>query len=197
MTKFPKSTIHYGSIDWTVDQYHNMVSAGILAENAPVELLYGKVIPKSPVGRFHAACVSNILEFFILNFGKAYTWRTQDPVAMLDHSEPEPDFVVAIRKEDNYASGHPTGPEVELLIEVSDTTLEKDRNHKKPIYALAGVKEYWIVNLVDRQLEVYTDLEEGQYQSNETHLEGEQVNHAVFGMIEVSELLPGLITKDY
>ena len=157
MTKRIEPRFFLNTINWTLEQYHGMVSAGVLTENDRVELLCGRIVPTSPVGRYHAACVSNIQEFFILSFGKDFTWRTQDPVSMLDHSEPEPDFVIARRDDENYAEGHPNKDDIVILMEVSDITLDKDRAHKLPIYAEGGVREYWIINLVERQFEVYTD----------------------------------------
>jgi len=194
MTKRIEPRFLLNTIDWTLEQYHNMVDAGVLTENHRVELLNGKIVPMSPVGRYHAACVSNIQEFFILSFGKKFTWRTQDPVSMLDDSEPEPDFVIAVRNDSNYAEGHPTKDDIVVLMEVSDSTLDKDREHKLPIYAEGGVKEYWIINLVDRQFEIYTaPLEDGTYGDKTIHQEGSSFEHNVLGTIVVSELLPGVI----
>ncbi|MEM1358193.1 MAG: Uma2 family endonuclease [Bacteroidota bacterium] len=152
MTKRIEPRFYFDSIDWTVKQYHLMVKAGLLEENQRVELLYGKIIPINPVGRFHAACVSNLQEYFILRLQKQFTYRTQDPVAILDDTEPEPDFVIAKRDEENYLSGHPEAEDIIVLMEVSDTTLEKDKRFKLHIYAEAKVREYWIINLVERQI---------------------------------------------
>ncbi len=193
MTKRIEPGVFYNTIDWTLQQYHDMVEAGVLTENHAVELLYGKIIPMSPVGRYHAACVSNIQEFFILNFRKQFSYRTQDPVAMLDHSEPEPDFVIAKRDENNYSGGHPTEEDIVALIEVSDTTLDKDRQHKLPIYAEAGIRECWIVNLIERQIEIFTKpTAEGNYEESSVHQEGSTFSHDKFGEIVVSDVLPGI-----
>jgi len=72
---------------------------------------------------------------------------------MLDNSEPEPYFVIAKYDQSRYAGGHPTEDDVIILMEVSDITLDKDREHKLPVYAKGGVKEYWIINLIDWQFE--------------------------------------------
>ncbi len=193
MTKRIEPKFFFNTIDWTLEQYHSMVDAGVLNENDRVELLYGKIVPKSPIGRYHAACVSNIQEFFILSLGKKFAWRAQNPVSMLDNSEPEPDFVIAKYDKDKYAAGHPTEDDIIVLMEVSDSTLDKDREHKLPIYAEGGVQEYWIINLVERQFEVYTCLsEDGTYGNKAIHPEGSSFEHSVLGSIDVSELLPGI-----
>ncbi|MGK0451643.1 MAG: Uma2 family endonuclease [Neolewinella sp.] len=114
---------------------------------------------------------------------------------MLDNSEPEPDFIIAVRDENNYAEGHPTGDDILVLMEVSDSTLDKDREHKLPIYAEGGVKEYWIINLVERQFEIYTVPNQGgTYGEQAIHQEGSTFEHKLLGTIEVSELLPGIIS---
>lgn len=192
MTKRIGPRLFYDTIDWSVDQYHGMVEAGLLAENAPVELLHGKIVPMSPVGRFHAACVDKFQEYFTLKFQKSYSYRGQNPVAMLDDSEPEPDFVVAVRDENNYADGHPDGEKIFLLVEVSDSTLDKDRHYKKSIYAEAGVREYWIANLVDRQIEVYTQPVEDDFTQATIFGERDTIVHERWGEVLVAELLPGL-----
>lgn len=192
MTKRIGPRLFYDTVDWTVDQYHGMVAAGLLAENDRVELLYGKIVPMSPIGRFHAACVNNVSEFFILKHQKTYTHLTQNPVSMLDDSEPEPDFVIARRDEENYASGHPTAKDIFLLIEVSDSTLDKDRHYKSLIYAEGGVQEYWIINLIDRQIEIYTQPVDDDFTQTAIFGERDTIAHQRWGDIQVAELLPGL-----
>lgn len=191
MTKRIEPRFFLNTIDWTVDQYHSMVDAGVLTENDRVELLYGKIVPISPIGRFHAACVNLTSEYFILKFQKRYTYLTQNPVSLLDDSEPEPDFVIAKRDEGGYLSEHPTAEDILLLIEVSDSTLDKDRHHKLPIYAEAGVQEYWIINLIDRQLEMYTRPVGNEYDAASIVAEKETFQHEQWGSINLSELLPG------
>lgn len=181
---------------WTLERYHELIEAGHLGPEDRVELLYGQLIPMSPTGRFHAATVSKISKFFFSSFSDAYTCRGQDPVAMLPDSEPEPDFVVARFDEDDYAAGHPTGQDVILLIEVSDSSLEKDRSYKLPLYAASGIREYWIVNLVERQFEVYTvPSEEGEYSQVAVYGDGAQFEHPVFGRIDTAALMARVVQR--
>ncbi len=195
MSKYPHQTA-FDSIDWTVQQYHAMAKAGILDERKPVELLFGKIILMSPVGSPHAACVSNIQEEFIIRFGRRFTYRTQDPITILPISEPQPDFVIARRSEDNYAtSPHPSSESIIVLIEVSDSSLDKDQGLKLALYAEASVPEYWIVNLVDRQFEVYREPDgHSAYQDVRTYAEGSTFQHPVLGEITVDQLLPAKLT---
>jgi Uma2 family endonuclease len=86
--------------------------------------------------------------------GRAFVW-SQSPVAVADDSLPQPDLALLRPRPDDYAAHHPVPADVLLVIEVSDTTLRDDRRIKGPLYARAGIAEYWIVNLVDNVLEVY------------------------------------------
>jgi Uma2 family endonuclease len=95
----------------------------------------------------------------LLLLGRRAKIRCQDPITLPNNSEPEPDIVIARLREDNYLDSHPTPADIILVIEVADSTLGFDRNTKAPLYAAAGISEYWIVNLVDDRLEVYSQPE--------------------------------------
>lgn len=90
-------------------------------------------------------------------FGADYEVRAQGPIVLSDDSEPEPDVVVVPGRARDYADHHPTPAEIRLLVEVSDATLATDRGSKRTAYAREGISEYWIINLVHRQLEAYRD----------------------------------------
>ncbi|MEO0732347.1 MAG: Uma2 family endonuclease [Bacteroidota bacterium] len=139
---------------FSVEDYHKMIDIGILGDEDRVELLDGKIIEMSPIGPFHAACVSKLAKFFFRHIANDYSCRQEQPITITVGSEPEPDFIVATYRKDEYATGHPHPQDIHLLIEVADKTLERDRTAKAIIYARAGIPEYWIVNLIDRQLEI-------------------------------------------
>ena len=136
--------------------YHRMMEVGILTENDRVELIDGQIIPMSPIKSPHAACVDFLTEWFVLNFHGKGIVRVQNPIALSEFSEPEPDLLLAKFKADRYQDAHPKSEEVLLLIEVSDTTLEKDQKVKIPLYAQAGIREAWIININDQNIERYT-----------------------------------------
>ena len=177
---------------WTVEQYHRMFEAGVLREEDRVELLFGQIVKMSPIGRFHAACVVNIQTVFFPKLLGNYSWRSENPVILPDYSEPEPDFVVLDYRADNYAAGHPTAENVHLLIEVSDHTLQRDLEIKLPLYALAGICEYWVINLVDRQIERFTqpNTATGQYGQHEVFAETAHLSHPTVGKLSVLDILP-------
>jgi Putative restriction endonuclease len=139
----------------TVAQYHQMIASGILTSDDPVELLSGWLIQKmtkNPPHRIATRLVREALETLIPT-----DWyvETQEPITLSD-SEPEPDVAIIRGNTRDYQDCHPGPENIALIVEVADSTLDRDRTLKQTIYARAGIATYWIVNLVDRQLEVYT-----------------------------------------
>ncbi len=141
---------------FTVAQYEGMVDSGILTENDRVELLHGEVVEKMTIGPAHAASVNRLNQLFQIRLGTVAIVAVQNPIQTVD-SEPEPDLALLRLRVDFYSTATPSGDDVLLVVEVSDTTLETDRTLKCEIYAEAGIPEYWIVNLVENCLEVHRD----------------------------------------
>src|SRR5665213_3138786 len=140
---------------FTVEDYYRMAETGVLKPDARVELLDGKIIDMSPIGPFHGGITKYLSKIF---FGAAKgRWITavQDPVRLDDHSEPQPDLMLLKPSADYYRKRHPQPEDVFLLVEISDTSLEKDQKVKLPAYARAGIAEVWIVNLNEQTIEVY------------------------------------------
>jgi len=141
---------------WTRAEYYRLGEAGFF-EDERVELLDGEIWTLPPQKTPHFSAVEASAEVLIALFGEGYTVRRQGPMTLDDGTEPEPDVLIVPGSRRDYEDHHPTPPEVCLLVEVSDSTLAKDRGKKANDYARAGIVEYWIVNLVDRQLEVFRD----------------------------------------
>jgi hypothetical protein len=138
----------------SVSQYHTMIQVGIIEEDAHIELLEGCLIAKmskNPPHRISTKLIRQALENLISD---GWYVDSQEPITLAD-SMPEPDVVIIRGKTTDYRDRHPTASDVVLVIEVSDATLERDRTIKQRIYARAGIAIYWILNLRDRQLEVY------------------------------------------
>jgi Uma2 family endonuclease len=142
---------------FTVERYEAMVAAGILTESDRVELIEGEIVAKMTIGDRHAACVDRLNRIFHrrLDDDQAIV-RVQNPVRVAA-SITEPDLALPRPRADFYAAGKPTAAEVLLLIEVADSSVPADREVKAPLYAVAGVVEYWIVNLADEVVEVHRD----------------------------------------
>ncbi|MGB3263944.1 MAG: Uma2 family endonuclease [Microcoleus sp.] len=139
----------------SIEQYHAIIQAGILTDDDSVELLEGWLVfkmPKNPPHRVTTRLVRTALEN-ILPAG--WYVDSQEPIT-LSNSEPEPDIVVVRGDTRQYLDRHPGAEDIALIIEVSDTTLQRDRTVKKRIYARAGIAIYWIVNLVEGLVEVYS-----------------------------------------
>lgn len=137
---------------WTRGEYYKMAEAGLF-EGRHVELTEGQVIEMSPMGSQHATAVALTARALEKAFGQGYFVRWQMPLAASEISEPEPDAAVIAGDVRDYREAHPTT--AVLIVEVADTSLGYDRTHKASVYAKAGIIDYWIVNLIDRQLEVH------------------------------------------
>jgi Uma2 family endonuclease len=139
----------------TVREYHRMAEAGVLSAQDRVELIEGEIIDMTPIGPRHADVVDRIVAALSRQRTTGLRIRVQNPLTLGDASEPQPDIAVVADR--NYADAHPVASDVQLVIEVSDTTLAFDRDVKLPLYARAGVPEVWIVNLPAGQLEVFRE----------------------------------------
>ncbi len=177
---------------WTLARYHDAIAKGVLTENDRVELLFGEIVPKMPTGEPHADCLSLLMDYFYELFGTSYKYRAQDPVTLPNESEPEPDFAVVARQPYTRTTGHPSPENIFLLIEISEETLLYDRGKKCRAYALAGIREYWIINLKDRQLELHLNpnRDTGQY-GKVCHFSGQDtLESPLCGKVSVRDLLP-------
>lgn len=169
-----------------VDDYYRMAEAGILQRDSRVELIDGEVIDMVPIGADHGATVNRLAKALILACGDRAIVAVQNPVRLDPGSEPQPDFAVLRSRADGYRTAHPTPPDVFLLIEVADSTLRYDRTVKLPLYAQAGIAEYWIVNLQDRVVEAHRSPAGDGYAEKKTHGPGDTVALAVMPEIVVS-----------
>jgi Uma2 family endonuclease len=139
----------------SVPQYHQMMDSGILTEDDSVELLEGLLVAKMPKYPPHCHSVATILDILYALGLPGYIVRSQDPITTSD-SEPEPDVCIVRGSRKDFAERHPGPSDSALLIEVADSSLAHDRGLKKRVYARAEVPVYWIVNLEQRQVEVYS-----------------------------------------
>lgn len=133
-----------------------MVRKGILTDGDPFELLEGWVVRKMTTNPAHNFVTQNLRDLMDALHLQGYAISTQGPIATSD-SEPEPDLSMARGSRRLYSDKHPGLGEMSLVVEVADSSLKRDRTWKKRIYARAGIPVYWIVNLVQDQIEVFTD----------------------------------------
>jgi Uma2 family endonuclease len=140
---------------FSVARYQRMIETGILTSEDKVELLENYVVLKMPRNPPHDGTVQFVAKRLVRFIPAGWEMRSQLAVVLSD-SQPEPDFAVARGDERTYLTKHPTVSDVALVIEVADSSLLRDQRDKTRIYARAGIPVYWIINLVDRRVEVYS-----------------------------------------
>ncbi len=158
----------------TVDEYHRMIAAGILTEDDRVELLDGFLVDKMPRNSPHDGAITSLLELLSVVISRAWKLRCQNAVT-LRNTEPEPDFAIVRADPGRYFDRHPNAADTAIVIEVSDSTLDFDLHYKLQRYAEEGIPEYWVVNIPDRQVEVFTQPAAAGYQSRQVFPVGAQV----------------------
>jgi Uma2 family endonuclease len=158
---------------WTIEQYHQMIESGVLVDQR-VELLNGEIVEMPSEGIAHAQGSSDTGDWFREKLQARAIVRDAKPITLPDQaSEPEPDLAIIEPRRDVYKTQHHPYPEnIFLLIEYSYSSLAKDKELKRLLYAKAGIIEYWIVNLQDRQVIVHRDPADGDYRSTQTLTSG-------------------------
>jgi Uma2 family endonuclease len=181
-----------GTHAFTVDDLHLMVAAGILAEDARVELLDGQIVEMTPIGLPHAACVDRLTRLLAhLAASERATLRVQGPLQLADHELPQPDVALLGYRADGYRDHYPTPADARLVIEVGDTSVGSDRSKKIPRYARAGVHEAWLVNLPADCVEIFREPRADRYADVRTARRGETVTPLAFPdlALAVAEIL--------
>jgi Uma2 family endonuclease len=181
----------------SVEQYHAMIQAGILTDDDPVELLEGWLVVKLPKNPLHRVATHLVRTEIEERLPSGWYTDSQEPITTAD-SEPEPDVVVVRGETRQYLARHPGPEDIALVVEVADTTLQRDRTSKKRTYARAGIPVYWIVNLGDRVIEVYTQPSTSGEQPDYTQKQEYGLSDSVplvieeveVGTIPVQSLLP-------
>ena len=159
----------------SVDQYEKMIRHGILTEYHKIELIHGELVPKMPIGDPHIACVRQLARLFYLYAMNLATIGIQDPIRLAD-SEPEPDISVLAPRKDNYKTGKATPPDIYLVVEVADSSVDYDREDKGRLYAMNGIAEYWLANVNESCVEVYRDPQpDGTYSSTQKLTPGDSI----------------------
>lgn len=181
---------------FTVEEYHKMGEIGLLTENDRVELIHGWIVPKMTLHPPHAYASTALMKALLALTGPTGAVRVQPPITTAD-SEPEPDVVLARGVDADYKARHPAPRDCAIVAEVADSSLRDDQTIKLELYAGSKVAVYWIVNLVDRRVEVYTDPKRGKAPAYKTRTDyGPDdaipvvVAGTTLGTIAVKELLP-------
>jgi Uma2 family endonuclease len=180
----------------SVAGYQRMIASGALAAEDKVELLENYVVLQMPHNPPHDSTIQRMLRPLLRSLPGGWDLRVQSAITLSD-SEPEPDFAIVRGSSADYESHHPFAADVALVIEVADTSLARDRHDKGRIYANAEIANYWVVNLLDRRLEVYREPSPAEaaaeYAASQVYQVGEDVPLVLDGntvaLIAVAELL--------
>lgn len=187
----------------SVDQYHRMIAEGILEDGAPLELLDGVLVWKDRGGGMtvsprHRLVVTCLMRLAARLEGSGAHLQIQSPVTIKPRHEPEPDAAVVLGEPSDYLDRHPQPGEVSSVIEVADSSLERDRTWKHSVYASAGIPQYVLINLAQGRIEVWEspDLASGRYRENLTLTKGAELEILLPGGRRLAqgtaELLPDL-----
>jgi Uma2 family endonuclease len=169
---------------FTVAEFERLCSASVLEQGKRYELLEGEIFEMTPMGDGHAAFVMNLNERIILQLHSQAKLCPAIPMVILsEESQPEPDFMLIPLE--LYQNRKPRIEEVALVIEISDSTLEKDQGKKQRIYARNGIEDYWIINVQEHQLEVYRNPKGEKYHSVQILSEGQTIAPLEFPDVEI------------
>jgi Uma2 family endonuclease len=182
------SELVIGTHKFTVDDYHKMGAAGVFDDHK-VELINGKIVDMSPINSNHGGAVNRIVLFLRRYLSLDLLFSVQNPIHINEFSEPEPDVAILKQKEDCYSNAHPIPEEVLLIMEVSDTSLQKDKEVKLPLYAEVGIPEVWIVNLQDKQIEQYTTPTTKGYTSMKIYHPGDFISNTIIEKLPVADII--------
>ncbi|CAN5809366.1 Uma2 family endonuclease [soil metagenome] len=158
------------------DEIHKMIKVGILPEESGWELIRGEIVRRMSIGSKHVGTVIKIGKLFERKIGEDVLVSTQNPVHLDEYNEPEPDVALLKPREDFYTESLPVPTDVLLLVEVSDSTVEYDREFKKILYAEAEIAEFWLVNLKNNTIECYTSPKNGNYRLAKFLARGETID---------------------
>ncbi|MEO7718782.1 MAG: Uma2 family endonuclease [Capsulimonas sp.] len=180
---------------WSRDEYYKMAECGIFGPEEHWELIDGVIIERiGSFSRGYYGCVHLTRKALHAIYRNDYYVSSRSPLILNNFTEPEPDIVVALGNVLNYSAQHPTANDTCLVVEIDDGRLARDYDFRAALYAEASIPEYWIVNLLERQLVVYrTPVNELGYQSVITATQEENVS-SLFApelTIAISQLFSG------
>jgi Uma2 family endonuclease len=178
----------------TVEEYERIGASDALEDPTRVELIDGYVVAKMRKSPGHCFATNRARKSLESRLPPGWTWWQQEPVPIPPYDEPEPDVSIVRGCDADYMHRFPTTDEVAMVVEVSDLSLSRDRGPKLAAYARGKIPVYWIVNLVDRHVEVYSRPTKGGYNSREVFLPGQQIPVKIGGQvlapIAVDDILP-------
>jgi Uma2 family endonuclease len=169
----------------TVKEYYRMGELGILDSHESIELINGQILKKPMKGTSHEAAITRIGRQLGNRLAELALIRYQSPIHLNEYSEPKPDLAIVKIDQLDYEDHHPKPNEIYLLIEVADSSRERDIDFKAQIYAQADIFDYWVLELTNRQLYVFRQPFQGEYQQKIILSESEEISILAFEEIKI------------
>jgi len=170
-----------------VAEYHCMADAGVFHPEERVELIAGQLVKMAAKGTAHTVTLRRINRLFTcLSFQIEVMVQIQDPIVLDDYSEPEPDFALLRLEPREYIDAHPTAADTYLVIEVADSSFKYDSETKAKLYAQSNIADYWVLDVVKRQLHVFRQPSNQGYQSEVILTEDDSISPLQFPEIKIS-----------
>ncbi len=181
---------------FTIDEYNRLAELGFFHED-DLELIKGEIIPIAAKGTLHSTFCRRLIRELSKLIANLATLQSQDPIIIPPDSEPEPDIAILKNEDDDYLNSHPAPQDVLLLIEIADSSLKYDREVKLPLYAQAGISDYWIFNSIENCLETYNEPYQDNigkfgYRRKVIYLANESINLPCFAeiILDLSKVFP-------
>ncbi|MEO1593111.1 MAG: Uma2 family endonuclease [Cyanobacteria bacterium J06632_22] len=181
---------------FTVDEYHRMSELGILSHTERTELLNGEIFQMVAQGKAHAVATRKAGDVFKFGLDRnRYTVHIQAPITLNDRSEPQPDVTVTVSDPQEFATHHPGPEEILLLIEVSDSSLKYDLETKAVAYAIAGIEEYWVLDVDNRRLFVHQQPTLTGYRTTDAYTDADEIAPLVLKdfKVQIADMLSPII----
>jgi Uma2 family endonuclease len=140
----------------SVDDYHRMGEAGLFRPEERIELIHGDLITMAPIGWPHLQVVNVVAQLFAMQVGRSAIVQVQNPISLPPDNEPQPDIAL-LRAEYRSRAALPAADDALLVVEVADTTLERDREVKIPLYARHGIPEAWLFDVNGERVTIHRD----------------------------------------
>ncbi|NER94839.1 MAG: Uma2 family endonuclease [Symploca sp. SIO1B1] len=170
-----------------VAEYHCMADAGVFHPEERVELIAGQLVKMAAKGTAHTVTLRRINRLFTrLSFQIEVMVQIQDPIVLDDYSEPEPDLALLRLEPREYIDAHPTAADTYLVIEVADSSFKYDSETKAKLYAQSNIADYWVLDVVKRQLHVFRQPSNQGYQSEVILTEDDSISPLQFPEIKIS-----------
>lgn len=171
---------------FSVDDYERMAEVGILDTDSRVELLEGEIVTMAAIGSRHAGVVNRATRLLNRRVGEDVLVTPGNPLRLPPRSEPEPDLMLVRFRPDFYSAGHPSARDTLLVIEVSDSSIGKDRTVKVPIYARQGIPEVWVIDVEGDRVIVHTRPGGGDYGLVRSAHRGEELRPALVSDVAIT-----------